>query len=120
MSNKITKIAMNTVANTNQANNIKELLSQGEIVHDLDTGYCYCKSDYITNKYSIITNEEDAPCLGSECPKRDECFKYNESKKFSEENFIMRDLSIEKYKTDFGWETYCCASNRYRHFRWND
>ena len=112
-------IAMNRVSNTNQATNIKELLNDGEFVYDIESGFCLCKNNS-TNKYGIVTNEEDAPCLGSVCPKRDMCYKYNIAKKFSEEDFIIRDLSTDIYQTDTGWETYCCASNRYRHFRWND
>ena len=89
----------------------------GELVNDLSTGYIYCKGD---TKFSFVVSEEDIPCLGSKCPKRDLCFKYNEAKKFSEDKFIIRDLSTESYQTDMGWEIYCNHKNRYRHFRWND
>ena len=113
------KIAMNTVLNTNKAINIKDLLNDGDLVYDMESGFCLCKNS-ITNKFGVVTNEEDAPCLGSECPKRDNCYKYNLAKKFSEDEFLIRDLSTSGYQTDTGWEIYCNYSNRYRCFRWND
>ena len=113
------KVAMNTVLNTNEAISLKDALDNGEFVYDIESGFCLCKNS-ITNKYGVVTNEEDAPCLGSVCPKRNMCYKYNIAKKFSEEDFLIRDLSTSTYQTDTGWETHCCASNRYRCFRWND
>ena len=112
-------VIINNVSNINQALSIKDVLDNGDLVYDMDSGFCLCKNS-ITNKYGIVTNEEDAPCLGSKCPKRDVCYKYNIAKKFSENDFLIRDLSVDTYQTDFGLETYCCSSNRYRHFRWVD
>jgi hypothetical protein len=108
---------LTNVINTDEAITLKTSLTLGELVHDEKTGYCYYKTDF--GKYSFADNGEYAPCLGSQCPKRDLCFKYNEAKKFSEEDFLIRDLSIDKFETDSGWEVYCSAHNRYRHFRWN-
>ena len=112
-------LLMNTVSNINEAISLKDTLGDGRLVYDIESGFCLCKNN-ITNKYGVVTNEEDAPCLGSQCPKREVCYKYNIAKKFSEEYFLIRDLSTDIYMTDTGWETYCCASNRYRHFRWID
>lgn len=113
------KVAMNTVSNTNEAVNLKDMLNNGDLVYDIESDFCLCK-DSITNKYGILTNEEDAPCLGSVCSKRDMCYKYNISKHFTEEDFLIRDLSTSKYQTDTGWEINCGPHNRYRCFRWND
>ena len=117
------KVGMNTVLNTEQAINIKNSIHHGEFVYDIDTNLCYCKDE--SNKYNIVINEEYSPCLGSKCNKREMCYKYNITKSLSKEDFSFRDLSIEKCETDyFGleprFEICCDASNRYRHFRWNE
>lgn len=111
------KFSLINVKNTNEASLLKSSLYLGELVYDIETGYVYCMSNF--GKYSFVVNEEDAPCLGSQCPKRKYCFKYNEAKKFSKEDFIICDLSVDTYETDFGLKTYCNADNRYIHFRWN-
>lgn len=37
------KIAMNTISNTNQAIDIKELLNDGDLVYDMESGFFYVK-----------------------------------------------------------------------------
>jgi len=111
------KYSMKVCANINQAIDVKDLCMPGEIVYDIDKGFSYVK---FKDKFDIVTSEEDAPCLGSNCPKRDMCFKYNLSKQFSIEDFIIHDLSVETKTIDDIEQIYCCKSNKYRCFRWND
>lgn len=114
---------MKTTAATGEAINLIDLLQEGELVYDRETKMCYCMSH--VGKLSIIIEEELAPCLASQCPKRKDCYKYYLAQKFPEDKFIVRDLSTEvetvydEYDNNLGKHICCSKENRYKCFRWN-
>lgn len=116
--------AMNVAATTQESINLAEHLKEGEVVYDRETKLHYCMSRI--GKFSLVIEEELAPCLGSACPKRKYCYKYFLAQKFPEDNFIIRDLSTEVESVYDEYENYrgrhiCCSKeNRYRCFRWED
>ena len=108
---------------TKDATDVMEQFRIGDLVFDLETGLYYCKKE---NRFSILVDEELSPCLGSQCDKSKYCFKYNLAQKFSVDNFIIRDLSVETERVYDDFENYrgtytCCSKdNRYRYFRWDE
>jgi hypothetical protein len=67
-----------------------------------------------------------APCLGTKCNRAKYCFKYELSKKFTPDNFILRDLSIEteiaydEYDNNLGTCICCSKENRHKYFVWDE
>lgn len=117
-------VNMSSVATTEEAIKIMSQLMPGHLVYDRETKMCYCMSNI--SKLNIVIEEELAPCLGSECPKRNCCYKYCLVKRFPEEYFILRDLSVEtetvydEDENNCGKHICCSKENRYKCFRWDD
>lgn len=115
---------MASVAGIEEAIELKTQLEPGQVIYDRSNKMCYCMSNI--SKLSIIFEEEFAPCIGSECPKKGFCFKYHLAKKFPEEHFILRDLSTEietvydEDENNCGKHICCNKENRYKYFRWED
>lgn len=119
-----TALNMSSVANTEEAIELKTRLEPGHLVYDRSTKMCYCMSNI--SKLSIVIEEELTPCIGSECPKKNFCYKYYLAKKFPEEHFILRDLSVstetvyDEFDNNLGTHVCCNKDNRYKCFRWED
>ena len=116
--------AMRSATTIKDSIDLAERLKEGELVYDRETKMCYCMSHI--GKFSIVIEEELAPCLGSVCPKRKHCYKYFLAQKFDENKFILRDLSTEvesvydEYENFCGRHICCSKENRYKRFRWED
>ena len=111
------------VSLTKEAYDLCSTLLSGDLVYVVDVGCYFCKRH--DDKYDLLIEEELTPCLGTKCDKRDLCYKYNLSKKFSSDKVHIRDLSIESgiiYDEDdnnLGNHIYCNKENKYRLFRWD-
>lgn len=88
-------------------------LSRGDLVYVVDVGFYFCKRH--DGKYDLVVEEELSPCLGTKCDKRDLCYKYNLSKKFSPDKVVIRDFSDKAYFADAD----CSEKNKYKLFRWD-
>ena len=112
------------VGTTQDALNMLNQLQHGDLVFDVQTGLYYCKANIA--KYNIVIDETLTPCLGTKCNKAKYCFKYDLSKKFTPDNFILRDLSIEteiaydEYENNLGTCICCSEKNRHRYFVWDE
>ena len=106
--NPVVKVSL-----TKDAYNVCDKLSPGDLLYVEDIRFYFCKR--YNDKYDLVIEEELSPCLGTKCDKRDLCYKYNLSKKFSPDKVVIRDFSYKAYFADAD----CCEKNRYRLFRWD-
>lgn len=119
-------VNMTSVANIEEAIELKTQLKLklGHLIYDRGNKMCY----YMNNisKLTIVTEEEQIPCIGSACPKNKYCYKYCLAKKFPAEHFILRDLSVDtetvydEFENNCGKHICCNKENRYKYFRWED
>ena len=112
------------VGTTQDALAMMSQLHHGDLIFDVATGFYYCKANIA--KYSIVIDEKLAPCLGTKCDKKKYCLKYELSKRFTPDNFILRDLSIETeiaydgYENNLGTCICCSKENRHKYFVWDE
>lgn len=117
-------VNMASVAGIEEAIELKARLEPGHLIYDRSNKMCYCMSNI--SKLSIVVEEELTPCIGSECPKKNFCYKYYLAKKFPEEHFILRDLSVstetvyDEFDNNLGTHICCSKDSRYKCFRWED